>query len=195
MRLIAYSILVLVVGSCARTNQLDEKELYKFIRDEDHGLMKSKDKDGFHLAMVWKPNDLIVQQQLDKGTQREFDSLTSYFSKYLYFTLQITKNGKDLETSFANDPASFADKISFLSSGFSQNIQLITKKDTVSVLECIYSRSYGMGASQCLIVFDKPTEDKFKIEVKGYPIGFGKESFPFRLSDIRNAPKLKTKLL
>jgi hypothetical protein len=145
--------------------------------------------------MIWRPNDLIVKQQAVKGTPRELDSLTNYFSKYMYFTFEMTKDGKDLETSFASDPSNFADKISFLASGFSQEIRLLTRKDTTAALECIYSRSYGMGASQCLIVFNKPTEEHFEIEVKGYPIGFGRELFPFNLSDIKNAPKLKAKSL
>ena len=195
MRLVFYLVLVFALGRCASSTQLEEKALYQFVRDEDNGLTKTADADGFHLAMVWKPNDLIVKQQMDKGTKGEFDSLTNYFSKYLYFTLEMTRDGKDLETSFASDPGSFAEKISFLSSDFSQNIQLVTKKDTTSVLECIYSRSYGMGVSQCLIVFNKPKENQFEIEVKAYPIGFGKQSFPFILSDIEKAPRLKTKFL
>jgi hypothetical protein len=142
--------------------------------------------------MVWKPNDMIARQQVNKGTKREFDSLRDYFSKYLYFNLEMTKDGKDLETYFASAPESFADKISFLSAGVSQHIQLVTQKDTLPAIECLYSRSYGMGNSIFLLVFDKPKESEFEIQVSGYPIGFGKQLFPFHLTDIKNAPRLKT---
>jgi hypothetical protein len=184
-----------VVLSCTHQSQLEEEALHRYVRTEGNGLIKAKEADGFHLAMIWRPTDLIAKQQAVKGTKIEFDSLASYFSNYLYFNLEITKDGKDLETSFANDPSSFAEKISFLSSGLAENIRIISEDDTIPALECIYSRSYGMGASQCLIVLNKPKKDFFQIEVKGYPIGFGKELFSFHLSDIQNAPRLKTNLL
>jgi hypothetical protein len=195
MKLAIYFFLILAYSSCTRKEQLDETALYNFIRDEDNGLIKIKDTEGFHLAMVWRPTDLIARQQAIKGTKKEFDSLNNYFSKYLYFTLEMTKGNKDLETLYAADPGSFADKISFLSSGLSQSIHLVTKKDTASVLDCIYSRSYGMSVSSCLIIVNKPKENHFEIEVNGYPLGFGKEVFPFTLSYIEKAPKLKVKFL
>jgi hypothetical protein len=186
---------MLAASSCKHNEQLDEKTLFSFIRDKDNGLIKTMDVEGFHLAMIWKPNVLIAKQQMSGETKKEFDSLSAHFSKYLYFTLEMTKDGKDLETSFASDPESFANKVSFLSWELSQNIRLVTKKDTVSALDCIYARSYGMGVSSCLIVFDIPKTEEFVVEVVGYPIGFGKQMFPFILSDIDKAPKLKTKFL
>ncbi len=186
---------MLSFSSCRPKAELGESDLFRFIREESHGLMKTKEQEGFRLAMVWNPNEFIARQQITKGTRREFDSLKEHFSKYLYFSLEMTKDGKDLETSFAADPGSFADKISFLSSEFSQNIHLITKRDTTCALECIYTRSYGIGLSQCLVVFEKPNTKWFEIEVKGYPLGFGKQVFEFNQTDITNAPRLKTKYL
>jgi len=194
MRLVLFLMLI-ISTSCSHKTTMDEKELYKFIRNEHNGLIKSKETEGFHLAMVWKPNDLIARQQAIKGTKREYDSLTKYFSNHLYFTLEMSYDGKDLETKFGSDLASFPDKISFLSSGLSQNVQLKSKQDTLSPMECIYNRSYGIGISQCLIVFEKPKDNQFEVEVKGYPIGFGKQTFQFNLSDIENAPRLNTTFL
>jgi hypothetical protein len=145
--------------------------------------------------MAVKPNDLIANQQVMRGTKREFDSLRKHFSKYLYFNLEMTKDGKDLESYFASDPEGFANKISFLSSEFAQNIQLVTELDTLSALECSYTRSYGMGRSNCLVVFERPKEKEFEIQVSGYPIGFGRQQFQFNLTQIENAPRLKTKYL
>src|SRR5260370_28390310 len=142
MRGAIFLILALSLWSCERKTELEEQDLYKFVREESHGLIMIKEEDGFQLAMIWKPNDLIAKQQVIKGTKQEFDSLKNYFSKYLYFTLEMTRQGKDLETSFASDPGSFAEKVTYLSSGLSQNIRLITPRDTVLAIECIYSRSY-----------------------------------------------------
>jgi hypothetical protein len=189
---IASVFLAIVIGGCTYNEALTEKDLINYVRNDNNGLIKTAEAEGFKLTMIWKPNDLIASQQVIKETKREFDSLRNYFSKYLYFNLEMTKEGKDLETYFASDPASFADKISFLSASLSQHIQLITPKDTLPAVECLYSRSYGMGSSNCLLVFNKPKEREFEIQISGYPIGFGKQFFSFSLIDIENAPRLKT---
>lgn len=189
--LVAIGIILLVSGCSSNKSPVGEEALYSYVRNESNGLIRQTDIDGFHLEMVWKPTDLIAQQQMIKGTKPEFDSLKNYFSRYLYFTLQMTYDGKDLETKFGTDPASFADKISFLSYGFAENIRLKTGDKTNPPLECIYSRSYGMGTSQCLIVFEMPTTDHLEVDVDGTVLGFGRQTFPFRLHDIKNAPQLK----
>jgi len=186
---------VILLWSCSPPGPLDEPGLYQFIRNEQNGLMKVKESNGFSLALIYKPAELIAKQQLGSSSRKEFDSLVNHFSKYLYFTLEMTYHGKDLETAFGSDPGSFADKISFLSSDFAQDIQLTSEKDTLSVLDFVYSRSYGMGVSTCMMVFEKPKGEDFTIMVSGNKIGFDLKEFLFQKSKIENAPKLKLKLI
>jgi len=194
-RLVVIGIILLISGCSSNRSPVGEEALYNYVRDESNGLIQQVDVDGFHLEMIWKPTDLIAQQQMINGTKHEFDSLKNYFSHYLYFTLQMTYDGKDLETKFGTDPASFAGKISFLSYGFTENVRLKAGNKASPPLECIYSRSYGIGASQCLIVFEMPTTDDLEVDVDGTDLGFGRQTFPFKLSDIKNAPQLKIRSL
>jgi hypothetical protein len=192
------NILILSIISllgCQSRQPMDQNSLISFVDDEDNGLKKTVEEKGFTLTMKYRPMDFIAEQQMEKGTQKEYDSLTNYFSKYIYFNLLITYDNKDLESAFGLDPGSFADKVSYLSSDFSQSIKLITKKDTLDILDYSYSRSYGVGPSNFLLVFNKPSTNQFEVEVKGYQLGFGKIAFPFTQTDIKKTPKLKLKLL
>jgi hypothetical protein len=105
--------------------------------------------------------------------------------------LSITKDEKDLETNLAHDLASFAEKISYLSDGFSANITLEGEGHDYIITDYVYARSYGSGSSLFLLVFEKPTTNDFELTIEGYELGFGKIRLPFNLNDIKKIPNLK----
>jgi hypothetical protein len=188
-------IFISILVSCQRpTDALDEKDLYQFVGDEGNNLSKKEEADGYTVTVTYKPSDLIALQQMRSKTSSEFDSLSHYYSQYLYFMLEMTYDDKDLETAYASDPGSFAEKITYLSSGMTEHIRLVTARDTTALTDYVYARSYGLGSSQCLLVFDKPKEEDFKILVNGLVLGFGQLSFPFQSSNIKKTPQLKLKL-
>ncbi len=172
----------------------DRNSLIRYIENEDNGLKKTHKENNFKLSVTYRPTDFIVQQQMIRGTPKEFDSLTASFSRYIYFNLSIAYGNKDLESEFGRDPGSFADRVSFLSSDFSRGIKLLTKKDTFDILDFIYTRTYGIDNSNFMLVFYRQKSEHFEIQVTGYELGFGKISFPFEQSDIEKTPRLKIKL-
>lgn len=185
----ALIILFLLVQACS-ASVASEAEIKTFLRDPDHGLLKSTEDSGFEIEALYRPTDFIVKQQMEKGSPREIDSLRKEYAKYHYFLLTISKDGKDLETHFAYDLGSFADRISFLSSGFSSKIYLQTKDKDYSIQDYVYARSYGTGPSRFLLVFERPAEAKFDLTIEGYELGFGKVQFAFDQSDIKKIPNL-----
>ncbi len=174
-----------------QTKPLDEPALMAFVKDEDNGLIQTVEYEDFKLEATYKPTDLIVKHQMEKGTAKEIDSLRKAYAPYLYFVLSVEREGKDLETGFAMDLGSFAEKISYLSSSFSENIVLATNVKTYSITDYLYTRSYGTGPSRFLIIFEKPTENNFELVVEGHSLGFGKVKFPFTKADINKTPSLK----
>lgn len=183
-------IFVFLIYGC-RERYLDEQGLNKYLLDESHGTMKQIEEDGFHLSLTYRPSEFIARQQTVTGTEEEFDSLRTYFDRYYYFLLDMTYQGKDLETSLALNPSRFAQNISYLSDKFSEDVRLITAKDTARVVDFVYARSYGIGSSQFLLAFDKPGQDKFEIQLKGYPLGLSKKAFLFDKGDLNKTPHLK----
>jgi hypothetical protein len=170
---------------------MDEAGLMAFVKEEDNGLLKVVEYNDYKLEAAYKPTDLIVKHQMEKGTPKEIDSLRKAYAPYLYFFLTVERDGKDLETGFAMDLGTFAEKISYLSSSFSESIVLATDSKTYSLTDYLYTRSYGTGPSKFLIIFEKPVENNFELVVEGHSLGFGKVKFPFALADIDKTPPLK----
>jgi hypothetical protein len=187
------ALIGLVLLSCygCQPKPIDEAALLKYVSKESNGLTKKVEYNDFVLQAAYRPTDLIVKHQMEKGTPKEIDSLRKIYSPYLYFVLTIERDGKDLETGFAMNLGTFADKISYLTSSFSENIVLATAEKTYSVTDYLYTRSYGTGPSRFLVVFEKPKETDFELVVEGHSLGFGKVKFPFSYSYIKNIPLLK----
>lgn len=187
------TLLIGVVFFCnaCQTRPMDEAGLMAYVRQEDNGLTRKVEYDDFKLEASYRPTDLIVKQQMDKGTASEIDSLRKAYAPYLYFVLSLESGEKDLETGFAMDLGSFAKKISYLSSSFSESIVLATDTKTYSVTDYLYTRSYGTGPSKFLVIFEKPVENNFELVVEGHALGFGKVKFPFKQADLDKAPPLK----
>ncbi len=182
--------LILFTYGC-QPKPMEEAALMAFVKEEDNGLIQKVEYDDFKLEAAYKPTDLIVQHQMEKGTAREIDSLRKAYAPYLYFVLTVERNGKDLETGFAMDLGTFAGKISYLTSSFSESIVLATDTKTYSITDYLYTRSYGTGPSKFLVIFEKPTENNFDLIVEGHSLGFGKVKFRFTQSDIDKTPPLK----
>jgi hypothetical protein len=184
-------IFLFVLLQACSASVASEAEIKTFLQDPDHGLFKKKEDSGFEIEVLYRPTDFIVKQQMEKGTPHEIDSLRKAYAKYHYFLLTISKSGKDLETQFAYDLGSFANKISFLASDFSSKIFLQTENKDYSIQDYVYTRSYGMGLSQFLLVFERPAEARFDLTIEGYDLGFGKVQFAFDQSDIKKIPHFK----
>jgi len=189
-----FVILSILIFGCRHQKLSSDSDLNNYINDEDNGLTKIVNQDGFTLTMRYKPAQLVAKQQLIRGTKREYDSLVKYYSKYIYFNLEISKNGKDLETKFGSDLHSFPDKISYLSNEFSSGIQLVADADTLELSDFLYSRSYGVSTSNFMLVFNHPKGQNWQIVVTSEKLGFGTVVFTFTQSDVENIPEINTKL-
>jgi len=184
-------ILLLFVMGCSKVKPVSEAELHKYVLDKENGLTQTIEVNGLKITMTYRPSELIAKQQMIKDTQREYDSLTEYFSSYLYFLMEITYNNKDLETSFALKPSTFAANISYVSDKMGEDIKLVSETETLPVVDYVYARSYGVGPSQFLLAFEKPKSNQFQVEMKTDAIGMGNHSFSFNKKDLENRPHLK----
>ncbi len=177
--------------SCFGSKAMDEKQLLEYIHNEENGLRKMVQYENYLVSLTYRPTDLIVKQQMNGNSQQEIDSLRTLYANYLYFTMTIEKDGKDLETDFAMNLSQFTPMISYLSTQFGSHISMETDQKRDPVKEYVYVRSYGSGPSSFLLIFDKPPESNFTIVVEGHDLGFGKTTFSFNQSDIEQTPNLK----
>lgn len=187
----ALGILILIFLQGCGSSEASEGELRNYLQDPDNGLIKTAEDGSFKIEALYRPTDFILKQQMEKGSAQEIDSLRKAYGNYVYFLLSITKNDKDLETYFAYDLSSFANKISYLSDGFSASIRLEGEGRERAIADYVYTRSYGNGPSRFLLVFEKPTAKDFDLIIEGYELGFGKVRLSFNLHDINKTPNLK----
>jgi hypothetical protein len=188
---VSFIFIIVLLAGCSSERSTDKHGLVSYIEDEDNGLKKTRESDGFKVTATYRPNDFVAQQQMSGTTADEYDSLLQLYSKYSYFIVDISKNGKDLETAFVLDKSDFASNISYLSSRFSEKISVIIGDDVRPVTDFLYERSYGMTDSKFLLAFENINENDFHLVIDGRELGFDEISFPFEKSKIKSIPKLR----
>ncbi|MEI9920514.1 MAG: hypothetical protein WDO14_17235 [Bacteroidota bacterium] len=187
----SFLFIVILLAGCSGTRWTDENGLVAYVQDEDNGLRKSEETDGFRITATYRPSDFIARQQMLGTTMEEYDSLLKLYSKYSYFIVDISKQGKDLETAFVMERSDFASQISYLASRFSEKISVRIDDEVKPVSDFIYERSYGMTKSEFLVAFDGINESDFHLVIDGSELGFGEVSFPFEKNQIKSIPKLR----
>lgn len=190
------SILSLFISSCDKS--YSKEELIQYVNDENHGLIKTKEFGDVKLELIYKPNDFLIQQELSSKKQfseEEIQEVKNNFNKALYFTLNVSKGGKELEMSAIQSQDQFAKRIEQLSFGMRERIQIKTSnKSEIPLLDYVYPRMYGMtGQTTMLLVFDKEqviNEEWFDVIINGSNLGIGINKFRFESNKILNTPQL-----
>lgn len=175
---------------CCKPTKVEADELVGYIKKGENGLIQTTEQQGYKLSVYYKPTDLIISQQLNNREKKEIDSLKRALEPYQYFIFSVLKQGEDLETGWAKQRVSFADKLSYLNLGFSTEIKLVVDQETVELQDYLYLRSYGSNASDFLLVFKNTKKKDLEIRINGHALGFGAASFSFKQTDIDKVPQL-----
>ncbi|MBC9795851.1 hypothetical protein [Sinomicrobium weinanense] len=190
------SVLCLLVACSSRTFDTEES-LLAYIREERNGYMHHKRVNGVGFSLLYKPTDLLVNQELyDKADQKTIDSLRQKYNKYMYFILSMSKNNQELLNNVAGDRGRFGGMINELAFEMDQKVHLYTpKKDTLPMADFIYPRMYGMSRStDIMLVYsreEKYLRDEY-INVTVEDLGFytGEVRFKIPTKGIQNEPEL-----
>ncbi len=181
--------------SCEQ-KQVTKDQLIRYIQNPKNGLHQTKQKGDYTIKLMYKPQNLLVAQELKNPMYSitDMNSLQKHYNQYLYFNLSLTyKNNEIINKALTNKNA-FSKIIEKLS--FDRNIaDLITSlKDTLPLYESVFTRMYGMTKSNdILLIFENKlasTED-FKVRINGSDLGFGTVYFDYNTKNIHNIPQLK----
>jgi hypothetical protein len=195
MQRITQIIILCLLTACGQKQQtLSQEELKAYVLNPENGLSKTITKEGVKLFMQYKPKDLIIRQNLNTNNKTEIDSLRKALAGYEYFVLGLSKNEREIEGAYAGNAAKYASVVQYLSSGISENIHLISNKDTVDIYETLYVPGYGSsGATSVLLIFKEgytKEDDEIKIVLDDYAFGTGKTEFAFDVNVLTHAPNL-----
>lgn len=190
----------ILTSSCTTKTFESSEALMDYIKQPENGYLFTKTVNGVEFSLLYKPTDLLVNQELTKEAKTlMIDSLRSKYGEYLYFTLSMSKNNQELLSNVAGNKQQFGAMVNELAFGMEQKIHLYTpQKDTIALADYIYPRMYGMsGATTMLFVYPrekKVTNTEFMtltIEDLGFYTGEVKFKIPTKV--INNELKIKFK--
>ncbi|MBL0684181.1 hypothetical protein JJQ60_11685 [Aquimarina mytili] len=192
-------IVVLIIQSCSTKTFDTSEELMSYIQQPEHGYLHTKTVNGVDFSVLYKPTDLLVDQELTDEEVSIVDSLRDQYGKYLYFTLSMSKNNQELLSNVAGNKQQFGAMVNELAFGMEQKVHLYTpQKDTIAMADYIYPRMYGMSrATTMLFVYprEENIENKEYLNITIEDLGFytGEVKFKIPTEIINNEPKIQFK--
>ncbi|CAM1365457.1 conserved exported hypothetical protein [Tenacibaculum sediminilitoris] len=158
-----YLLLVLIlISSCTSKTFETKEEMWKYLQDKDHNYLQEKNVNGYDFSLLYKPTDLLVDQELgDEITSEKVVKLREKYSRYIYFTLSMSRDNKELLSTTPRNRQEFGAMVNELAFGMDKKVHVFTpKKDTLDLLDYVYPRMYGMSRATTML-FVYPREEKY----------------------------------
>ncbi|TCP24659.1 hypothetical protein EV195_10590 [Tenacibaculum skagerrakense] len=194
---ISILIFSIVFMSCSNTSFDSKEKLWEYLRDVDNGYLHQKNVNGYDFSLLYKPTDLLVTQELNSSyTEEDVKKLRTKYKNYIYFTLSMAKNNKELLSTTPKNRQEFGAMVNNLAFGMGEKVHVYTaKKDTLELLDYVYPRMYGMSRSTDML-FVYPRDKKYlQDEYINITIGdlgtyTGEVKFKIPTQKIKNEPKI-----
>ena len=189
----------LLLTSCANKTFNNEQELWTYLKNPDNGYLQQKNINGYDFSLLYKPTDLLVEQELgDASTSSaQVKKLRKKYQQYMYFTLSMSRNGKELLSTTPKNRQEFGAMVNQLAFGMQEKVHLFTQnKDTLELLDYNYPRMYGMSQSTTMLFVYPRDEKQLSEETLNFTIQdlgtyTGEVKFKIETDKIRNEPRLK----
>jgi hypothetical protein len=186
--------------SCHTKTFNTEKELIDYTQDEANGYKQSKTVNGIDFTLVYRPTDLLVNQELgDSSSKDKIEALRNKYNKYLYFNLSMSKNNQELLSTALKNRNEFGAMVNQLAFGMDRKVHLFTKsKDTLMMSKFIYSRMYGLSNATTIMFIYPRKEDKLQEDILNFTIEdlglyTGEIKFKIVTEKIKHEPQLAFK--
>ncbi len=194
-RLYLAVILLFAITAC-QPEFLTKEELSAYVSDEENGLKKSVDLGNSRVEVLYRPTDLMVQQELgsEPADTSILRTMRGKYDGYYYFVLSLSNNNK--EALHQTGGAQYSDLVQTLSFRMNDYVSLTTSaQDTIPVGDFILNRTYGLGSStDLLFVFNKERaldKEWVQFNLNELGLGIGNQRFRFRVKDLQKVPKIK----
>jgi hypothetical protein len=198
MKKITILLLFIVFYSCSSKTFDKKQDLWTYLKNPDNGYLQQKNINGYDFSLLYKPTDLLVAQELGEDKSKEQrTALREKYQKQLYFTLSMSRNGKELLSTTPKNRQEFGAMVNQLAFGMGEKVHLFTqKKDTLELLDYNYPRMYGMSQSTTMLFVYPRDEKQLKEETLNFTIQdlgtyTGEVKFKIETDKIRNEPRLK----
>jgi hypothetical protein len=194
VRLVSFLCFSLVIISC-RERRLSLPELKAYATEPAHGLIQRSEHDGIIFELIYRPKELIVQQNVENTEDPLWDSVAAQLTSFDYFIMRISKNKREIEASFAGDPSTYTKVTNYLNGTIGGDLSLVVDNETVKTSEVLFSPAYGMAsASSILVVFNSNLASRnsdFTVVLKDTQFGTGRHEFDFEIEAIHSIPQVR----
>ena len=194
--MVNYLVAIGLILSACSPQYVSEKELVEYINNEYNGLVKKKTANGMELTVTYRPTDLLVAQEVGSSVDTVLiRKAMNKYSEYAYFILSLTAEGKNALYGKSHDMSNFSDNLQTLSFRMADRVFLSNSdNDTIPVADYIFDRSFGMGSTTLMFVFNNEKLrdcNLFTLHLREFGMHTGDQRFPFHCRDIRKMPKLE----
>ncbi|MFY0482513.1 hypothetical protein ACI6PS_07890 [Flavobacterium sp. PLA-1-15] len=192
-------LVVFLALLCSCQNSFETvEEMTAYLEEEDNGYRYSKMVNGVDYVLQYKPTDLMVLQEVgDTLAEDKIEKLRQKYGRYLYFTLSMSKNNKELLSGVVHDKQRFGSMVQDLAFEMDQKIHLVSsQKDTLSMVDFVYPRMYGMTNSTTIMVV-YPRDEKhlgeqyLNFSIQDLGLNTGEVKFKVATQSLRNQPTLR----
>lgn len=188
---------VLCMASCNGSYVHSKEELQAYVLNPDNRLVHEYTQGDLTVKIMYRPKDLVVQQQVTTGSLSEIDSLRELLKDYEYFVVSISGSGKEVESYYMERNASrYGALTQYLSTGLADDISANVCGESIQVHEAHYVPHFGSSKStSVLLVFKelyKGDRDDTAIVFSDSFFGLGTHEFSFDIDKIQKIPQLHT---
>ncbi len=193
-RLYLAVILLFAITAC-QPELLTKEELSAYVSDEENGLKKSSELGKTRVEVMYRPTDLMVQQETGDGPTdtTTVRTLRKKYEHYYYFILSLSNNNK--EALHQTGGEQYSELVQTLSFRMQDYVSLTTSaQDTIPVGDFILNRTYGLSSStDLLFVFNKEKaagKEWVQFNLNELGLGIGNQRFRFKTKDIERIPEI-----
>ncbi len=193
-----YLLLMISITGCGSPEQLKEKQLKAYVNSADSGLTLEREVNDLTIKIQYRPNDLVVAQELrakQGPTLADLNEARKKYGSVQYWVMSLSEHGEEPLNKIKGDPAHFNEVLQNLSFKMDQFVHLTTEDlDTIPLIDFMYSRTFGSSsANSVLLAF--PSEritgkGDLYMHLSDLGFGTGKQRFQFLAEDLERVPSL-----
>jgi hypothetical protein len=185
---------IMFLAGCQQ--DVSRQQLIDYTFDPSHGLHKRDTKGNITIEVVYRPSQLIAQQDVRGLTlsSNQVDSIYEYFSGIDYFLLRLSRDSDEIENAYAENHTAFNEISNYLSHGIGENVFLLQGSDTLHATDFIRTQTHGASPSTDILFGFKPglndENGDFKFIFNDLRFHTGLNEFDFNISDLRTVSSI-----
>lgn len=196
IRVIAYSLLLLVFSSAMPSEKATEKFKKWYSKNASALVLKESDGD-YSCNLRYIPSELKVFKELYNEPTIKRSRIKELYSKFgsnYEFSFKVSKkNVSDLLTHISDGHEDYTNRLFYLVEQIIQDFTLVTKEGELKPLDCHFENNYGAAPFLTFhLTFDKEVDNELEhLVYQDHFFGLG--SIIYELNSIENLtiPKIK----